>query len=68
MKISQRNFSVSIGMNYSTFRFWVCYGHLPDVETACDIARALGVTVEYLLKGVPQKLKDASGVNLPAPS
>jgi len=54
-KISQKNFTDSIGMNYSTFRFWSCYGYLPDIRTAYDIATTLGVSMEYLLTGIERQ-------------
>ena len=50
-KISQKDFAVLIKLKYCTLRFWLCYGYYPDVKTACDIAKVLGVSVEYLVKG-----------------
>ena len=50
-KINQKDLAGSIGLKYCTLRFWLCYGYYPDVKTACDIAKALGVSVEYLVKG-----------------
>lgn len=55
-KISQKKLAVLVNMNYSTLKFWLCYGYYPDVETACDISRALGVSVEYLTKGINTQL------------
>jgi len=54
-KISQKNFAAYVGVSYGTFRDWICYGILPDASTACDIAAALGVTVEYLVNGTNGK-------------
>jgi len=50
-KITQREFAARIKLKYSTMKFWMCYGLSPDADTACDIADALGVPVEYLVKG-----------------
>jgi len=32
-------------------RVWLSYGYYPDIKTAYDIAKALGVSMEYLLTG-----------------
>ena len=50
-KISQKNFAQSIGLNYNTMRFWLSYGYYPDARTTYDMAKALGVSMEYLLTG-----------------
>ena len=54
-KITQKELAVLVDLKYSTLRFWLCYGYSPDVDTACDIASVLGVSVEYLAKGVKNK-------------
>jgi len=54
-KLTQKELAALVDIKYSTLRFWLCYGYSPDVETACDIASVLGVTVEYLAKGVKNK-------------
>ena len=54
-KITQKELASLVGIKYSTLRFWLCYGYSPDVDIACDIASVLGVTVEYLAKGVKNK-------------
>jgi len=54
-KITQRQLAVLTGLSYSTLKFWICYGYSPDVDTACEIAETLGVSVEYLVKGVKSK-------------
>jgi len=51
-KMTQKEFAVQIEINYSTLKFWLCYGYSPDFDTACEIAKVLGVSVEYLAKGV----------------
>ena len=54
-KITQKQLAVFTDTNYSTIKFWICYGYSPDVDTACEIADALGVSVEYLVKGVKSR-------------
>ena len=50
-KISQKELALKTGNKFSTFKFWMCYGYYPDVETACDIADVLNVPVQYLVRG-----------------
>jgi transcriptional regulator with XRE-family HTH domain len=50
-KISQEKFAAYIGMSFGTFRNWIRYDRIPDIYTACDIADALGVSVDYLARG-----------------
>ena len=54
-KITQEKFALYIGVVPGTFRNWIYYGIVPDVITASNIADALGVTVEYLVKGTDGK-------------
>jgi len=61
-KISQEKFSRLVGIKYNTFRCWKYNDRIPDAVSACDIANALGVSVEYLVNGdnranVRQKVK-----------
>jgi len=51
-KISQEKFAVYIGINHNTLKSWIHFSRIPDAYTASDIADALGVSVEYLVKGV----------------
>ena len=50
-KITQEKFAAYVGINFSTFRNWICYGITPDLYSAYDIAVALGVSMEYLVTG-----------------
>ena len=50
-KISQKKFSELVGINYNTYRCWVYNDRVPDAESAYYIAKALGVSVEYLVSG-----------------
>jgi transcriptional regulator with XRE-family HTH domain len=54
-KISQEKFAAYVGVNLSTLKYWICYGLLPDVEIAINIADALGVSVEFLVRGTDGK-------------
>jgi transcriptional regulator with XRE-family HTH domain len=54
-KISQEKFAAYVGVSFGTFKHWICYGLLPDVETAVNIADALGVSVEFLVRGTGGK-------------
>ena len=50
-KFSQTKLADYIGMPVQTLWGWIHYKRMPDAETACQIAEALGVTVEYLVRG-----------------
>lgn len=54
-KITQRKFAEYAGINFYTFRNWIYYGVLPDVNSAYLIASALGVSIEYLVTGIDGK-------------
>jgi len=54
-KITQEKFASYIGVVPGTFKNWLYYGIVPDVITACNIADALGVSVEYLVRGTDGK-------------
>ena len=40
-----------VGINYNTFRCWMYNDRIPDAESAYFIAKALGVSIEYLVSG-----------------
>jgi len=50
-KTSQEKFASHLNVNCNTMKHWMCYGILPDVVTASNIADALGVSIEFLVKG-----------------
>ena len=50
-KISQKKFAEYIEVPTDTFLGWIKHNRIPDAITACLIAEALGVTVEYLVRG-----------------
>ena len=51
-KISQKNFALYTGIPIRTFWGWIHRNCIPDASRACAIAEALGVTVEYLVRGI----------------
>jgi transcriptional regulator with XRE-family HTH domain len=55
----REKFAAHIGISSGTFRNWLRYNRLPDIYTACDIADALGVSVDYLARG-----KDGMDISL----
>jgi transcriptional regulator with XRE-family HTH domain len=50
-KTSQEKLAAQINVSYSTLKYWMCYGLLPSVGVALDISDALGVSVEFLVRG-----------------
>ena len=50
-KISLDYLAEYIGIKPNTFKGWMYKGRIPNAYSACDIADALGVTVEYLVWG-----------------
>ena len=58
-KIGQEKFAEYIQVNPNTLRGWIYKNRIPDAYTSCDIADALGVTVEYLTRG-----RDGAGEEL----
>lgn len=50
-KISQAKFAEYLSLPLPTFSGWIYHNRMPDAATACCIAEALGVTVEYLVRG-----------------
>ncbi|MCL2478136.1 MAG: helix-turn-helix transcriptional regulator [Treponema sp.] len=54
-KLSQIQFAASIGVNYSTLKYWICYGYLPELETAFSMADLLDVSIYYLVRGTDEK-------------
>ena len=49
--INQRQFAAHIGMPINTFRGWLHYRRIPDLQTAINIADSLGVSLYYLVYG-----------------
>ena len=58
-KIARKKFAEYIMVPYSTFNSWLYYKRSVEVGTAYDIARALGVSVEYLVTGKEGKDEEA---------
>ena len=51
-KITQVKFAEYVGLSPGTLRGWIHHNRIPDAVSACYIADALGVTVEYLVRGI----------------
>jgi len=51
-RISQKKFAEHIDIPYHTFKGWIYHGRIPGGYTTCKIAEGLGVTMEYLIRGV----------------
>ena len=50
-RYSQKKLAEYIGVPVQTLWGWIHYDRIPDAVTSCSIAEALGVTVEYLVRG-----------------
>ena len=50
-KITQKKFALYTGIPHRTLVGWIHRNCIPDASRACVIAEALGVTVEYLVRG-----------------
>ena len=60
-KITQKEFAQLIGIRYNTLRAWIYGNRYPDVISAYDMAKLLGVRIEYLVRG---KVKPGSRLRL----
>lgn len=50
-RISRKNFAEHIGMSVNTLQSWMRYNRLPDVNSGYRMAKALGVSPDYLVLG-----------------
>lgn len=48
---TQESLAAELNIPFGTFQGWIAKSILPDVISAYKIARALGVSVEYLVTG-----------------
>lgn len=62
-KILQKDFAEQIGYNVSTLKNQMTRNISPDVDTAVQIAQALGTTVEYLVTGVEKEISKQDVIN-----
>lgn len=63
-KIKQKDFCLSIGIYPTSLTDWKTHNTVPPVDIALRIARALGVTVEYLVTGEEGEGLTADAVRL----
>jgi len=50
-KLTRKKFAESVDIPYNTFKSWLYYERSVEVGTAYDIAKALEVSLEYLVTG-----------------
>lgn len=50
-KITQKQFSVQLGLPERTIEIWIGRNTIPDAITSVKIAQSLGTTVEFLVTG-----------------
>lgn len=55
-KTSQEEVAELIGIPLGTFKNWIYNNRLPDIQTGCDLAVVLGVTVDFLVYGKNRKI------------
>ena len=58
MKITQEKLAEKADVSLGTMKYWMCYGLLPDVETAHNMADLLEVRIEYLIRGSEKEAPD----------
>ena len=51
LNITQESLCSDLGINLGTFKQQITHARFPSVDSAFKIARALGVSVEYLVTG-----------------
>ena len=51
-KITQKQFSVQLGLPERTIEIWIGRNTIPDAITSVKIAKALNTTVEFLVTGI----------------
>ena len=56
---SLQEFIISIGLNHDSYYTLKRTGNLPRADEAVKIAKALGVTVEYLVNGTPPRAENS---------
>ena len=63
-KTTQSKIAELIGISPGTFRNWIYHNRVPDVETACDLAVVLGVSVDFLVYGKERDIVEAHNSRL----
>ena len=57
-KESREEIALQIDFAYRTFLNWIYKNRIPNMESACNLAAALGVTVEYLVIAKDKKISE----------
>ena len=57
-KTSQAKVADLIGIPPGTLKNWIYHKRIPDVQTACDLARVLGTSVDFLVYGKERDLME----------
>jgi len=63
-KTTQPKIAELLGIPPGTFRNWIYHNRIPDVETACDLAVVLGVSVDFLVYGNERDIVEAHNTRL----
>jgi transcriptional regulator with XRE-family HTH domain len=63
-KMTREQFTAYIGVPLRTFEGWIHKNLFPDVQTAADMATALGVSLDYLVRGTNRKITDKRLIEL----
>ena len=56
--ISQKDLANSISESYNTLRSWIKNDRYPDARQAVNIAKVLHTSVEYLVNGKDERIKN----------
>ena len=56
--MTQDLFARKMGFSVNTFKNWIYYDRIPDLSAAYDIAKVLGVTLDYLIGGKDKEMAE----------
>lgn len=62
-KITQKQFSVQLGLPERTIEIWIGRNTIPDAITSVKIAQSLGTTVEFLVTGIEPEITKQDVLN-----
>ncbi|MBR5645670.1 MAG: helix-turn-helix transcriptional regulator [Treponema sp.] len=57
-ELSQRDLAIKINESYNTLQSWINRDRLPDAEQAVKIAEVLNTSVEFLVTGKTNNIKN----------